>query len=263
MMASIEDNLADQARAFASASPLIWVRDEGHILRIESDVPHPYVNRVLWARVPAPLADQTVQEVVSTYRSRRVPLNWMVGPSSAPVDLGDHLLSAGLIRERDEVGMAVDLAALPEELDMPTGLAVHRVADGASLVQWAEIVGASFGLPEYLRSLLCDALAGAVEGEVSAWRLFLGALDGEAVGASRLFLHSGAVGVYHVATVPGARRRGVGSAMTFAALSEARRLGYPLAVLRADSSAQSLYTRLGFKEYCRFGWYVWPEEGIY
>jgi len=262
VIAAIEANVLLQTRAFALASPQIRICDEGRIFRIESGLPHPYVNRVLRARFPAPLMDQQIREVVTSYRSREVPVSWMVGPSSAPVDLGDHLLRAGLIRERDEVGMAMDLASLSEELAMPPGLAVQRVVDRAGLEQWTEIVGVSFGLAGYLRSLLCNALAGAVEGDVSAWRLFLGVLDGNAVGASRLFLHSDVAGVYHVATLPEARRRGVGPAMTLAALSEGKRLGYPLAVLRATPLAESLYGRLGFKKYCRFNWYLWPKQGI-
>jgi GNAT superfamily N-acetyltransferase len=101
-----------------------------------------------------------------------------------------------------------------------------------------------------------------VEGEVSACRLLLGVLDGEAIGASRLFLDTQAAGVYHVAALPRARGRGVGSAMTFAAVMEARSLGCPLAVLRAAPAGQRLYRRLGFREYCRFHWYLRPGGGM-
>jgi hypothetical protein len=133
VIAAIEANVFLQARSFALASPPVRFCEEEHVLRIESDAPHPYVNRVLWARLPAPLVGQQIREVVASCRSRKVPLSWMVGPSSAPVDIGDHLRRAGLMRERDEVGMAMDLASLSEELGTPTGLVVQRVADRADL----------------------------------------------------------------------------------------------------------------------------------
>lgn len=118
-MPAVEINLAEQARAFASASPQIQLHDERDTLRTESDIPHPYLNRVLLSRFSAPVVRQREEEVLAAYRSRKAPVSWMVGPSSAPVDLGDRLLEAGLIREKDEVGMAMDLATLPEEVASP------------------------------------------------------------------------------------------------------------------------------------------------
>lgn len=261
LIAAIGANLADQARAFASRSPQIQPRDERDALRTESEIAHPYLNRVFLARFPASVVDQRIQEVLANYRSRKVPVGWMVGPSSKPPDLGSRLLRAGLIRGREEAGMAMDLATLPEQVAMPKGLVVDRVADRESLEDWVQVVTASFGLPDSLGSVLCEVLVSAAGSEVSPWRLFVGVLDGEPVGASRLFLHSDAAGVYHVGASPRARGRGVGSAMTFAALLEARRWGSRLAVLRATRSTQGLHGRLGFREYCRFGWYLWPGEG--
>lgn len=261
MMASIEGNLAHQARAFASCSPQIRVRDEEGLLALESNIPHSYVNRVVWARLVESVADERVQEIVDGYRSRQVPVSWMIGPSSAPKDLGDRLLRAGLRRERDEVGMAMDLSSLPQGVALPPGLVVHPVADREGLGRWVGIVRASFGLPDFLSSVLQDVLVSGLGSEVSPWRLFLGVLDGEPVGASRLFLHADGAGVYHVGTLPWARGRGMGSAMTWAALREAGRLGYSLAVLRAETSAQGLYQRLGFEEYFRFHWYLWSSQG--
>lgn len=65
---------------------------------------------------------------------------------------------------------------------------VHRVADQGDLELWVEIVGASFALPGYLELVLCEALSSALDTPACPWRLFLGVLDGEPVGASRLFL---------------------------------------------------------------------------
>ncbi|NIN63867.1 MAG: GNAT family N-acetyltransferase, partial [Anaerolineae bacterium] len=84
-----------------------------------------------------------------------------------------------------------------------------------------------------------------------------GSLDGETVGASRLFMGAGVAGVYAVGTLPKKRRQGIGTAMTLAALGEARRLGYRIGVLRAAEMALGIYRRLGFTDFCRFGVYEW------
>jgi GNAT superfamily N-acetyltransferase len=65
-----------------------------------------------------------------------------------------------------------------------------------------------------------------------------------------------------VATVPKARRQGIGTAMTLAACRKARALGYHIAALGAQGAALRVYQRIGFREYCRMSWYTWTPETV-
>jgi ribosomal protein S18 acetylase RimI-like enzyme len=60
-----------------------------------------------------------------------------------------------------------------------------------------------------------------------------------------------------VATLPAARRRGIGSALTLRALLEGRARGYRVGVLAAEEAGVGLYRRLGLQEYCKIGCYLW------
>jgi len=60
--------------------------------------------------------------------------------------------------------------------------------------------------------------------------------------------------------VPQARGQGVGTAMAVAALHGGQELGARVAVLRAARAGLGIYRTLGFREYSRFGRYVWPHE---
>jgi ribosomal protein S18 acetylase RimI-like enzyme len=59
------------------------------------------------------------------------------------------------------------------------------------------------------------------------------------------------IGLYGIGTLPAARRRGVGSALTLIPMLAARDEGYRAAILHATPDGALLYPRLGFEEYCR------------
>ena len=52
-------------------------------------------------------------------------------------------------------------------------------------------------------------------------------------------------------------RRGIGAAITLAALHEVRDLGYSVGVLGSSEVGYPVYRELGFEEYCRIGLYEW------
>jgi predicted acetyltransferase len=66
-----------------------------------------------------------------------------------------------------------------------------------------------------------------------------------------LLLTLGVAGIFGVATVPEARGRGLGTAISLHALREARDMGYKVSVLLSSRMGYRIYQRLGFKEYCR------------
>ena len=74
---------------------------------------------------------------------------------------------------------------------------------------------------------------------------------------SASFFAAGVAGVYCVSTIVSARRRGIGAAITLAALREARDLGFTVGVLGSSEMGYPVYRKLGFEEYCRIGLYEW------
>ncbi len=89
--------------------------------------------------------------------------------------------------------------------------------------------------------------------------LFLGIETGEAVAASRAFHACGITGIWHVATVPKARGKGYGTAMTQAAAKAGLSRGYRFAGLFSTPAGLGVYQRLGFKESTHVNVYKSPE----
>jgi ribosomal protein S18 acetylase RimI-like enzyme len=256
LTSAIEANLLHHARAVATRLPRVELHDESDALWSATDIRDPYLNRVFWARLLRENADRRIGEILTHFDSRELPLSWHIGPSSGPPHLGTLLTSQGLTRLEDEVGMALDLRSFRGDAPAPSGLAIEPVAEKSALRSWVDVVATGFGFPDSVATLLLELHRDIETGEHLPWRLYLGLVDGEPVGTSRLFVSGGVAGVYHVATLPRVRERGIGTAMTLAALRGGRKLGCEVAVLRAAQMAVGLYSRLGFQERCKFGRYL-------
>jgi predicted acetyltransferase len=90
---------------------------------------------------------------------------------------------------------------------------------------------------------------------------YLATIDGTPVGTTIVAFGGGVAGIYAVAVLKGARRRGVGSALTLTALRDARERGYRIATLRASRMGYPMYRRLGFEQHCTIGsWVSEPQQ---
>jgi len=203
-------------------------------------------NRVLGSRFPASRAEAIVGHVVAMLDARGIDALWYVGPY-APLGLAGVLATHGFARRSAWMSMAMDLNACAPDVDGPAGLEVREAEGADDLDRWAGVVIASYGFDDvrrgYGRHLTAPGNAGFRR------HLYLGLLDGRAVATTVLYEGEEVAGIYWVGTLPGARRRGIASAMTRHALREAKAAGYGLAVLNASAAGQPLYRRLGFADH--------------
>ena len=250
---AIEENSIEGIKAWARW-PQIEFHEDSDMLWTLSRIPHPIFNNVFSAQVAPSEAEATIDKAIDRVRKRKVPMGWWISPSSKPQDLGRYLEAKGFTSGGSPPGMAVDLLAPEEGLARPNSLSIVEVKNTEELRSWASVSSIGFGIPNFAEKSWFDVHVSVALANDAPWRLYLTSVDEKPVASSALFLGAG---IANVATIPEARRQGVGTAITLYPLLEARRLGYRIGVLWATEEALGVYRNLGFREYCKAEYFIW------
>lgn len=167
---------------------------------------------------------------------------WMSSPLDRPPDLAARLAEAGFSLVRVLPAMTLDLAGLVPR--PPAGVEVTEVRDAADLAGWLAVRDANHPLDAAARAAWLRTRPPKPD---PVLRQFIArSPDGSPIGSITIFLDGATAGIYHVDVVPPARGRGVGTAMSSAALAAAREAGAERAVLTATELGAALYRPLGF-----------------
>ena len=219
----------------------------GH--RFRSGLHSGFMNGVIRMDVPADDVPAVAAEMRAWFPDG-LPWRWVVGPGSGPPDLADRLRELGFeARWPHMPTMAIDLRDFDGDRWTSPDAPVTEVLDTAELDDWLTVRRTNLRLDEPTMAAWRRANGEMGLGPDSALRQFVGRLDKRPVAACSLFLDpaSQTAGIYHVDVVEDARGRGLGKAVTAAALGAACAAGYPLGVLSASKLGTPVYLRLGFR----------------
>lgn len=131
--------------------------------------------------------------------------------------------------------------------EISVDMSITEVLDATAVEAFEDTLSAGFGYEQ--RNLSLVGMLGPNAPGDERLRFWLGRVRGRPVAVSFSAVSDGYTGVYGVTTVPDARRRGYGEAMTRAALSAAAE--HP-AALQASAMGKPLYEAMGFREVARF-----------
>ena len=256
LVTAIENNLFEFFKLFEQW-PRAEVHDKPDMLWTITDIPFPMFNSVFRAHLSDP--DAAIKATIARCRRRNVPMMWWTGPSTRPAELGIALEAFGFTSE-EVIGMAADLRSLPQEVSVPPGLVTQRVADIETMKKWCHVLCVGFEMPDFVGKAFLDLFRGMGFASQSTVRHYIGWLNDEPVSTSLMSLGAGVAGIYCVATVPQARKRGIGAATTLMPLHEACMLRYQISILHSSHMGVDVYHGLGFREYCKIVQYVWLNQ---
>jgi GNAT superfamily N-acetyltransferase len=223
-------------------------------------------NVVVGAHFQPGDADRRIASIRDTYRRGGTGFVWWVAPFDTPDDLGTRLTNAGLTLEGNAPAMAASLDDVPFDEPLPDGLEIVPVTDAGTLQEFLTIVEADWlewagGAATPIQRRTLDAFAREIPRRFPSEPVplrWLGRVDGQPVATSRVSLGGGVAGLYAILTLPSHRGRGIGRAMTLAALRAAAGIGYRIGVLQSSDLGLGVYLKLGFRHLFTYDIYVHP-----
>jgi GNAT superfamily N-acetyltransferase len=184
--------------------------------------------------------DRAVESVRAVARERGwQTVNWWCSELTQPTDLAERL--------GYPVGERATAMAASSEPSRGGDLEVVRVETADDFVTAQEIDLACMGWDE-------ERILAAREGQYAAWErlkdvylLWLARVDGEPVGYGRAAASDAALMLIGAATLPGARGRGVFTALVHARWEAAVARGTPALVVQANGESSPILGKLGFE----------------
>jgi GNAT superfamily N-acetyltransferase len=192
------------------------------------------------------LRPSTLREVQQFFREIKTEWLFVVPPPTSGL-FGETIRHIKISQRRSIPQMVlgrkegVDSMPIPPA---PAGLEIRPARTVSEMRMWAKTTMAGFGRGrrDTFRSIL-NAQSLRRYGFVS----YLGWVRGKAVATSGCFISDGVAGIFAVSTIPTARGRGYGEAMTWAAIRDARSKRCDLFSLQASPMGFPVYYRMGFR----------------
>jgi GNAT superfamily N-acetyltransferase len=224
-----------------------------------TNVTYPPCNPIFHINMKPETVNDFLDSIIVKAQKKKVNLHCLTTPDTKPADMGKYLTAHGFTYSGEGPCMAIDLQNIKEQNNAPSGFRIMEIRDYAGLKKWCQIDTLGFGLPQHVEPTIVEWLATDINLK-QPLKLYLGLLDGKPVATSMYYLGAGVAGVYNVSTLPEARNKGIGYAMTQRPLLEARKLGYRIGVLQSSKLGLPVYQKMGFKEYGRMAGYWWIYE---
>jgi N-acetylglutamate synthase len=237
VLAAADRNMRSAWRALSALGPAPGMDERPDAVLFRSGLPIPLFNPAFVTADPAD-PDELVADVRARSEAAGVPFVLYFRDERAPT-LAAACAAAGLVEHYQPPLMVMDpITPSPAE---PPGVEI-AVVDESNLSAYCAVLGEGFGMP---LELVLAAFTPAVLA-IEPMLALLALVDGTPAATSAVFVSDGLAGVYNVTTVPSQRGKGVGAAITWAAVDAGASRGATASILQASEAGAPVYARMGF-----------------
>jgi ribosomal protein S18 acetylase RimI-like enzyme len=209
--------------------------------------PTPYANALL--PLEALSADELFEHAGRFFDDRRYVLWTQVHRDQAVIEAAREKEYVPL---GDTPGMLIETRVSPGE--SPSGLSVEEISTRDQLAELLHVCQEAYaeaGLPAEIGAKLFASAGAVLDGRAT---LALARFEGKAIAAALSLVtpDNGLGGVYWVATLPAARRKGAADAVTRHVTNAAFDRGARVVTLQASRKGEPIYRRMGYREVVRY-----------
>jgi GNAT superfamily N-acetyltransferase len=242
LVAAADQNFIGSYEKLAEHQEAGSVQRFGSVTAFVSGLPISFLNGGI---APGAATAAELEAAVEWLDERGYPYEVWIGEAFAD-EHGSALTAIGF--ERSSWPIPTMILRPPAEPAPPAaGVTVRAVEDDATLEEHIAMQ-VEQGFPEEAARRMYSASL-ARDPDV---RIYTAYLEGQAVGSS-IAIRTGAVsGVYSVGTRPDARRRGVGTAVTWAAVGAGAGWGATMVALQSSEMGYPVYREMGFEVLNRY-----------
>ena len=229
------------------------IRRQDDVALIATELPLRIFNQVLVDGDGATPAAITSAVELTRERGDRFFVSLRAGPDDGLIPLMSQL---GLVPLSDEPwlpGMA--LAPLPDGAPAALpGYEIRPATDASGLEDHILTCAGGFDMQlDWLRAIMGTSLLEHPDATV-----YVGYADDQPVATGFGLRVGRTIGIYNISTLPTARKRGYGQAMTMRIVADGAAAGCDVATLEASEMGYPIYTRLGFRTVSEYVGYVDP-----
>jgi GNAT superfamily N-acetyltransferase len=226
-------------------------------VRCLSGLPHPLGNIVIANKPAGDDLPALLLELEERAREMSVPVTVILFPDTGLTEKAALLEQRGWALIDNMPGMWMDL---PEDFatgQLAEGVSVEHAASEAGLEAATQLLTDGYPIPMEVSTFFMKGIH--LTGEATGGQLanFVARVDGVPAACSSVCIEHGVAGVYCVATLEHFRGRGLGTAITRAAMTYAAEQGARHALLHATEMGAPIYRKIGFVEQCQIPAYAY------
>lgn len=212
-------------------------------------------NGILRARIDIDQLDRVAGPILVDFRKSNLPFFWADFPPGSTPGLEEFLGASGI--PLVSKGMPAMIRSLEDVPLIPPldNVVISKVISSRDQAEWLDVHTEGFGDPPETKPDFKDYLDYSLAHP--EWVHFIARCADVPCAISTLLCAKEAAGIYHVTTLPAYRGKGLGRALTLAAMQAGRDSGYSQALLFATPDGYPLYLKLRFEKIITANLYAW------